>query len=152
MGAAASGQTRKYAPCLILSKRERERNPNAKQAAAFSGAALEERVESYVQLMPWGAPDVYPEKVKKIDDLIDVGRAIMHFAHCGMRYDMAEASVRLFATEVLPELKKWNKWPYSEAAGNAGAERGDPKAWALLPPFRVMEDRASIGHPSRENT
>jgi hypothetical protein len=87
----------------------------AKQAEQFRGAALEEKVEAYVQLMPWGTPDVYLEKVKKIDDLIDVGGAIMHFAYAGMPYDIAEDNMRLFAKEVLPELHKWDKGPYGEA-------------------------------------
>ena len=87
----------------------------AKQAASFRGAALEEKVESYVQLMPWGTPDQYLEKLQKIDGLIDMGAALMHFAFAGMPYDMAEENMRLFAKEVLPELQKWEKGPFGEA-------------------------------------
>lgn len=87
----------------------------AKQAAQFRGAALEEKVEAYVELMPWGTPDQYLEKLQKIDAMIDIGAALMHFAFAGMPYDMAEENMRLFAKEVLPELKKWDKGAFGEA-------------------------------------
>lgn len=87
----------------------------AKQAEGFRGAALEEKVEAYVDLMPWGTPDQYLEKFHKIDNLIDCGATLVHFAFAGMPYDMAEASMRLFAKEVMPELKKLDKGPFGEA-------------------------------------
>jgi hypothetical protein len=32
---------------------------------------------------------------------------ICHFSYAGMPWDEAERNTRLFATEVLPELKRW---------------------------------------------
>jgi alkanesulfonate monooxygenase SsuD/methylene tetrahydromethanopterin reductase-like flavin-dependent oxidoreductase (luciferase family) len=101
----------------------------AKQAEAFRGPALEEKVESYIELMPWGTPEQYLEKITKIDGLIDMGGAIMHFAFAGMPYDLAEENMRLFAREVLPELHKLDKGAYGEAAGHGGGVPGDIKAW-----------------------
>ncbi|WP_420145541.1 LLM class flavin-dependent oxidoreductase [Sphingobium sp.] len=88
----------------------------AKNAEAFRGAALEQKVEDYVNLMPWGTPEQFIEKMHKIDEIIDVGALVCHFAFAGMPYDLAEENMRLFAREVLPELKAWDKGPFAEAA------------------------------------
>jgi hypothetical protein len=47
------------------------------------------------------------EKLQYIDRFIDMGTFIAHFAFAGMPYGEAERSMRLFATDVLPELKRW---------------------------------------------
>ena len=101
----------------------------AKQAEQFRGAALEEKVESYVQLMPWGTPDQYLEKITKIDNLIDMGAALVHFAFAGMPYDVAEENMRLFAKEVLPELKRWDKGSYGEAVKDPVGASDEINAW-----------------------
>ena len=87
----------------------------AKNAASFRDD-VEQKVEDYVNLMPWGTPEVFIEKMHKIDEAIDIGALVTHFAFAGMPYDQAEEGMRLFAREVLPYLKSWDKGPFAEPA------------------------------------
>lgn len=80
------------------------------QYTAMSKAVKENAArvtEKFVNLMPWGTPDQVVEKLRNIDQYIDMGTFIAHFAFAGMPYDQAEASMRLFASDVLPALKEW---------------------------------------------
>ena len=86
----------------------------AKNAYEFLNNARQ-KIEEFLELVPWGTPDQYLEKLKKIDDYMDLGAVIAHFSYAGMPYDMAEESMRLYAREILPELKKWDKGPFAEA-------------------------------------
>jgi hypothetical protein len=58
------------------------------------------------------------------------------------RSKRAEAITRDARRELLPEVKKWDKWPYGETAGHASANPGDPKVRALsLPPSEIFQRR-----------
>ena len=61
--------------------------------------------------MPWGTPDQVLEKLERIRDVIDMRAVLCHFCFAGMPWDEAERSMRLFASEVLPELKRWEAEP-----------------------------------------
>ena len=80
------------------------------QYSAMSKAVQHDKArvtEKFVNLMPWGTPDQVIEKLRAIDQYIDLGSFIAHFAFAGIPYREAERSMRLFATDVLPALKAW---------------------------------------------
>jgi alkanesulfonate monooxygenase SsuD/methylene tetrahydromethanopterin reductase-like flavin-dependent oxidoreductase (luciferase family) len=68
-------------------------------------------VADYVNLMPWGTPDQAIEKLRVLYSALGVAAFNPSFSFAGMPADFAEKSVRLFATEVLPEVKRWDAAP-----------------------------------------
>lgn len=66
----------------------------------------EKMTEFYIGLQPWGTPEQVYEKVRKFADLVGSDSFIGVFRYGGMPLDEGEASMRLFAREVMPELKK----------------------------------------------
>jgi alkanesulfonate monooxygenase SsuD/methylene tetrahydromethanopterin reductase-like flavin-dependent oxidoreductase (luciferase family) len=73
-------------------------------------------VESFVNLMPWGTPDQVLRKLEQIRDVTDMNGVMCHFSYAGMPWDEAERNLRMFAAEVLPELKRWQTAPLPEPA------------------------------------
>lgn len=71
---------------------------------------------SFVDLMPWGTPDQVLDKLKAIRDVIDMEGILCHFSYAGMPWEEAERNMRLFAAEVLPELKRWEGAALGETA------------------------------------
>jgi alkanesulfonate monooxygenase SsuD/methylene tetrahydromethanopterin reductase-like flavin-dependent oxidoreductase (luciferase family) len=71
--------------------------------------------EDFVRLMPWGTPEQVLEKYAQIRDLVGMTGTMPNFSFGGMPYAQAERSMRLFAAEVLPELRRWEApdpgWP-----------------------------------------
>jgi alkanesulfonate monooxygenase SsuD/methylene tetrahydromethanopterin reductase-like flavin-dependent oxidoreductase (luciferase family) len=63
--------------------------------------------EQFVELMPFGTPEQVYEKIRFIHERIGNGGLTATLSYGGMPYDLAERNVRLFAREVLPELKKF---------------------------------------------
>jgi len=61
----------------------------------------------YVNLMPWGTPDQVLEKLARLRDLLGMAAFNPWFSYAGMPIAEAEASLRLFAREVLPVLATW---------------------------------------------
>jgi alkanesulfonate monooxygenase SsuD/methylene tetrahydromethanopterin reductase-like flavin-dependent oxidoreductase (luciferase family) len=66
----------------------------------------ERMTEFYIGLQPWGTPEQVYEKVTGFADLVGSDSFVGVFRYGGMPVDEGEASMRLFAREVLPELKK----------------------------------------------
>lgn len=77
--------------------------------------------ESFVNLMPWGTPDQVLRKLEAIRGVIDMNGLMCHFSFAGMPWDEAERNLRLFAAEVLPELKRWDTESLTEPADPAVA-------------------------------
>jgi len=77
--------------------------------------------ESFVNLMPWGTPDQVIEKLAAIRDRIDMNGLMCHFTYAGMPWDEGERNMRMFATEVLPELQRWQTEPLAEPRELAAA-------------------------------
>lgn len=73
-------------------------------------------VENFIDLQVWGTPTQCFDKIMDIRGQVgnDGFNAVCSFA--GMTPQMAEANLRLFAAEVLPQLKKVPKLDDSEAA------------------------------------
>ncbi len=62
--------------------------------------------ESFVSLQVAGTPEQCYRKVMDIRSYTGAGSLVAAFSYGGMPYDEAERSMRLFASEVMPELKK----------------------------------------------
>jgi alkanesulfonate monooxygenase SsuD/methylene tetrahydromethanopterin reductase-like flavin-dependent oxidoreductase (luciferase family) len=77
---------------------------------------LDEAANDFVKLMPWGTPDQVLEKLSFIRDTINMNGVMGNFSYAGMPYDEAERSLKCFAKQVLPELKKWDTEPLVEPA------------------------------------
>lgn len=77
--------------------------------------------ESFANLMPWGTPDQVLRKLERIRSVIDMNGIMCHFSFAGMPWDEAERNMRLFAAEVLPELKRWQTAPLAEPRELAAA-------------------------------
>jgi alkanesulfonate monooxygenase SsuD/methylene tetrahydromethanopterin reductase-like flavin-dependent oxidoreductase (luciferase family) len=65
----------------------------------------EKMTEFYIGLQPWGTPEQVYEKVTRFADLVGSDSFVGVFRYGGMPAEEGEASMRLFAREVMPELK-----------------------------------------------
>jgi alkanesulfonate monooxygenase SsuD/methylene tetrahydromethanopterin reductase-like flavin-dependent oxidoreductase (luciferase family) len=66
----------------------------------------EKMTEFYIGLQPWGTPEMVYDKIRSFADLIGSDSFVGVFRFGGMAPADAERSMRLFAAEVMPELKK----------------------------------------------
>jgi len=82
-------------------------------------AALE-----FADLMPWGTPDQVIAKLAHLRDLLGPAAIFPWFSYAGLPPADAEASLRLFAAEVLPEVRAWDAPALPEAVA---ADRVDPR-------------------------
>jgi alkanesulfonate monooxygenase SsuD/methylene tetrahydromethanopterin reductase-like flavin-dependent oxidoreductase (luciferase family) len=65
----------------------------------------------FVDLMPWGTPDQVLERLAELRDVVGMSAFFPWFSYAGMPAADAEASVRLFAREVLPVVQTWDTAP-----------------------------------------
>jgi alkanesulfonate monooxygenase SsuD/methylene tetrahydromethanopterin reductase-like flavin-dependent oxidoreductase (luciferase family) len=75
----------------------------SKQLAKSGGDAA---AEYFLNLQVWGTPAQCLEKIDVIRRRINADHFTGVFSYAGMPYDEAERNMRLFAAEVMPELKK----------------------------------------------
>ena len=75
-------------------------------------------VDDYVNLMPWGTPDQAIEKLRTLHQALGIAAFNPSFSFAGMPVDVAERSLRLFATEVMPELKTWDAPPVARGSAS----------------------------------
>ncbi len=68
-------------------------------------------VDFFVSLQVTGTPEQCYQKVMDIYGYTGTDSLVASFSYGGMPYEDAEASMRLFASEVLPELKKFEPAP-----------------------------------------
>ena len=68
----------------------------------------EKMTDFYVALQPWGTPEQVVSKITAFCQLIGADNFVGVFRFGGMGEAEAEASMRLFAAEVLPELTSWH--------------------------------------------
>jgi alkanesulfonate monooxygenase SsuD/methylene tetrahydromethanopterin reductase-like flavin-dependent oxidoreductase (luciferase family) len=66
----------------------------------------EKMTDFYLGLQPWGTPEQVYDKVTAFNDLVGGDSFIGVFRFGGMAPEEGERSMRLFAAEVMPELKK----------------------------------------------
>lgn len=67
---------------------------------------FERMTDFYIGLQPWGTPEQVYEKIVSFADLVGADYFVGVFRYGGMSVEDAEASMRLFAREVLPELQR----------------------------------------------
>lgn len=64
-------------------------------------------IADYVNLMPWGTPDQVLEKLSNLRSKLGNAAFNPSFSYADMPAEVAERSLRLFGTEVLPVLQEW---------------------------------------------
>lgn len=74
---------------------------------AIRHMGLERMAEHYLGVQAWGTPSQILEKLEARRRLIGDFDMTLCFRYAGMPYGEAEASMRLFASEVLPVLHGW---------------------------------------------
>jgi alkanesulfonate monooxygenase SsuD/methylene tetrahydromethanopterin reductase-like flavin-dependent oxidoreductase (luciferase family) len=76
------------------------------QTMASAPGGVDALVDFFLGLQVWGTPEQCYEKVLDIQRRTGAEAFNGVFSYGGMPYDLAEASLRLFAGEVMPELKR----------------------------------------------
>jgi alkanesulfonate monooxygenase SsuD/methylene tetrahydromethanopterin reductase-like flavin-dependent oxidoreductase (luciferase family) len=76
------------------------------QLKASAPGGVDAMTEFFMNLQVWGTPEQCYEKILDIQRRTGAEAFSAVFSYAGMPYDVAEANLRLFATEVMPELKK----------------------------------------------
>jgi alkanesulfonate monooxygenase SsuD/methylene tetrahydromethanopterin reductase-like flavin-dependent oxidoreductase (luciferase family) len=78
-----------------------------KEFTATVAANADKVVRDFVGWQAWGTPKQVTEKLAENRKRIDASTLLGHFCYGGMPLDVAEASVRLFAKEILPAVRDW---------------------------------------------
>ncbi len=76
------------------------------QLKASAPGGVDAMTEFFMSLQVWGTPEQCYEKILDIQKRTGAEAYNAVFSYAGMPYDIAEANMRLFAAEVMPELKK----------------------------------------------
>ncbi len=76
------------------------------QARASEAGGVDAMVEFFLSLQVWGTPEQCYERILEIQRKTGAEAFTGVFSYGAMPYDLAESSMRLFATEVMPELKR----------------------------------------------
>lgn len=76
------------------------------QMSANRPESPEAAAEWYLDLQVWGTPRMCYDRVLKVRDRLGADTFVGVFSYAGMPYDESERNLRLFAEQVLPELKK----------------------------------------------
>ncbi|MDJ0850095.1 MAG: LLM class flavin-dependent oxidoreductase [Myxococcota bacterium] len=74
---------------------------------AFKAVGLELSARTYCHVQTWGTPEMILEKLRWRRDLLGDCELNMISYYGGMPFEVAEHSLRLFAREVLPEIRRW---------------------------------------------
>ncbi len=77
------------------------------QERMSSPGGVDEMVEFFLGLQVWGTPEQCYEKITSTVERTGGEAFIGVFSYAGMPYDIAEDSMRVFASEVMPQLKKY---------------------------------------------
>jgi hypothetical protein len=79
----------------------------ANAAEAFKAVGLETAARTYCHIQTWGTPEMILEKLRWRRELLGDYELDLISFYGGMPRAEAEQSLRLFAAEVLPELRRW---------------------------------------------
>jgi len=79
----------------------------ANASELFREVGVETSAEVYVGIQTWGTPKQILEKLRARRELLGETELIVLANYGGMPLETAEASLRLFAGEVAPELRRW---------------------------------------------
>ncbi len=64
-------------------------------------------VEGFMEMQAWGTPKQVLDKLESARERLGNDGLLLHFSYGGMPDADAESSIRLFAEEVMPTVKKW---------------------------------------------
>jgi alkanesulfonate monooxygenase SsuD/methylene tetrahydromethanopterin reductase-like flavin-dependent oxidoreductase (luciferase family) len=81
----------------------------AKIRELLQTAGKEKASESYVNVQIWGTPQQILDKLERRRRLIGDFELNVCASYAGLPYDAVEKSMRLFAREVLPEVRSWRE-------------------------------------------
>jgi alkanesulfonate monooxygenase SsuD/methylene tetrahydromethanopterin reductase-like flavin-dependent oxidoreductase (luciferase family) len=76
---------------------------------------LQGAADDFAKLMPIGTPEQVLDQLQFIRDTIDMNGVMVQTSYAGMPWKEAERNLRCFADNCLPELKKWDTQPMTEA-------------------------------------
>ena len=88
----------------------------AQKAEIARKGGLEGAVEGFMKAAVWGTPDRIVRELETRRTAVGDFELNASFRFGGIPYAQAETSLRLFAKEVLPELKNWQPAPAAKAA------------------------------------
>jgi alkanesulfonate monooxygenase SsuD/methylene tetrahydromethanopterin reductase-like flavin-dependent oxidoreductase (luciferase family) len=80
-------------------------------AKTYQKVSLEEFSDYFARAQVWGTPEQCLEGMRRIRDATSADRFVTVFRYGGMPLPVAEESMRLFASEVLPEIHSWEPSP-----------------------------------------
>jgi alkanesulfonate monooxygenase SsuD/methylene tetrahydromethanopterin reductase-like flavin-dependent oxidoreductase (luciferase family) len=69
------------------------------------GGGADAMIDFFLGLQIWGTPDQCHDRIMDFTEKLGAETFTGVFSYAGMPYDMAENSMRLFASDVLPRLK-----------------------------------------------
>jgi alkanesulfonate monooxygenase SsuD/methylene tetrahydromethanopterin reductase-like flavin-dependent oxidoreductase (luciferase family) len=103
------------------------------QEKITSPGGSDEMIEFFLGLQVYGTPEQCYERI--VDTVKRTGGEAFNgiFSYAGMPYDMAEQNLRLFASEVMPELKK-HVAVEDQLIARAGAGEASNAEAFILPP------------------
>jgi alkanesulfonate monooxygenase SsuD/methylene tetrahydromethanopterin reductase-like flavin-dependent oxidoreductase (luciferase family) len=81
------------------------------QETANRPGGVDEMLDFFLSLQCWGTPEQCYDKIADVMRRTGGGALTGVFSYAGMPWDLAEANMRLFAKEVMPELKKLEARP-----------------------------------------
>jgi alkanesulfonate monooxygenase SsuD/methylene tetrahydromethanopterin reductase-like flavin-dependent oxidoreductase (luciferase family) len=77
---------------------------------------LDEMTQYYVDTKPWGTPDQVIEKIKNLSEIVGADHFVGVFRYGGLSREEGERNMRLFANEVMPELRRFTPAALSQAS------------------------------------
>jgi len=101
------------------------------QEMANTPGGVDALVDFFLNLQVWGTPEMCYEKILDIQRRTGAEAYNGIFSYGGMPFDLAEANVRLFATEVMPELKRCVPLEDQLIARAGVGQRADASAFRL---------------------
>ncbi len=88
----------------------------AKGAEVIRHMGLERVAEAYIEVNAWGTPQQVLDKLEQRRAIVGDFHMTSCFRYGGIPYAEAENSMRLFATQVMPELRRWKAQGRTAAA------------------------------------
>jgi len=88
---------------------------SSKSYANYSGAkaardtvGIDVMVKSFVESNVWGTPKQILEKYEERRSIVGDFQASGTFSYSGMAFDEVKDSMTMYATKVMPELRRWS--------------------------------------------
>jgi alkanesulfonate monooxygenase SsuD/methylene tetrahydromethanopterin reductase-like flavin-dependent oxidoreductase (luciferase family) len=103
------------------------------QEMASAPGGVDALIEFFLGLQIWGTPEMCYEKILDVQKRTGAEAFTGIFSYGGMPYDIAEGNLRLFASEVMPELKRSTPLVEDQLIARAGVGRAAEASAFRLP-------------------